>query len=334
MFGKTEAASAASTACSQNSAIVLETRMKKHLLSSVAALVLSLASTHTAVAVDAFPVRPVKVIVNTAPGGLTDVTTRLIAQQMSETLKQPFVVENQGGGGGLIGIRAVKGAPADGYTLLASAGTIALQMAMRQDVGYDLVKDFSGIGLMGRSPFLLVVAPTQPDKTLEDFIARAKANPGKLSYASAGVGTVPHLSAELYLKQMGVNLMHVPYKGNGAAMADVMAGRVDMIFEAYGSSSGKIKGGQLRALGVTSSSRISALPEVPTLAERGAANYSYYTWLSLVAPAGTPKDVVKTLADALRSAVQARPSRIVSATMASRPWTCRRMSSINSSPRK
>lgn len=277
-----------------------------NLLRGLAALVAAIAASHATLAADAFPIRPVRIIVNTAPGGLTDITTRLVAQQMGDTLKQPVIVENRAGGDGLIGIRAVKSAPADGYTLLATAGTIALQMAVREEPGYDLVKDFTGVGLMGRSPYLLVVAPTSPYKTLADYVAAAKANPGKVTFASAGVGTAVHLATEQYTHQMGIKLMHVPYKGNGAAMPDVMAGRVDMILEAYGSSSGKLKGGQLRALGVTSTSRIAVLPDVPTFAESGAPGYSYYTWLCIVAPAGTPKDVVAKLSEALRTATSSK----------------------------
>jgi tripartite-type tricarboxylate transporter receptor subunit TctC len=279
---------------------------RKYFLRGLAALVAGCFASHAALAADAFPNRPVRIIVNTAPGGLTDITTRLVAQHMGDTLKQNVIVENRAGGDGLIGIRAVKSAPADGYTLLATAGTVALQMAVRQDPGYDLVKDFTGVGLMGRSPFLMVVAPTSPYKTLGDYVAAAKANPGKVTYASAGVGTAVHLATEQWMHQMGIKLLHVPYKGNGAAMPDVMSGRVDMILEAYGSSSAKIKGGQLRALGVTHTSRLAALPSVPTFAESGAPGYSYYTWLCIVAPAGTPKDVIAKLSEALREATNSK----------------------------
>jgi tripartite-type tricarboxylate transporter receptor subunit TctC len=253
-------------------------------------------------AADAFPNRPLRIIVNTAPGGLTDVETRLVAQKMSDKLGQPIVVENRAGGDGLIGIQAVKSAKPDGYTLLGTAYTIAIQMVMKQDPGYDLTRDFIGVGAIGRSPFLLVEAPSLPDKSFKDFIARAKANPGKLTYASAGVGTVPHLAMEALVQNTGVSLLHVPYKGNGAAMPDVLSGRVDTILEAYGSSAAKIKAGQLKALGITSANRSPALPDVPTIAEQGAPGYAFYTWLSLIAPAGTPKDVVQTLSDALRYA--------------------------------
>lgn len=267
-----------------------------------AALLATAGGAGPAMAADAYPSRPIRILVNTAPGGLTDVTARLIARKMGETLKQSVVVENRPGGDGLIGIRDVKGAAPDGYTILASAGTIANQMALKLQPGYDLQKDFAGIGLMGRSPFLLVEEPKHPDRTLADFIARAKANPEKLTYASAGVGTVPHIAMETFMQQTGIKVMHVPYKGNGAAMPDVLSGRVDTILEAYGSSGAKITGGQLRALAVTSTARIPSLPDVPTFAEQGVPGYSYYTWMCLMAPAGTPKDVVQRLADALRAA--------------------------------
>lgn len=280
--------------------------MKSPTRRAAVAALLALASTSAVLAQEAYPNRPIRVIVNTAPGGLTDVITRLVALQMGEHLKQSLIVDNRAGGDGLIGIRAVKTAPADGYTLLATAGTIALQMAVRNDPGYDLTKDFVGIGPLGRSPFLLVSAPTQPYQTLQDFAARARANPDKLSFGSAGVGTVPHLGTEKLLQQMGLKLQHVPYKGNGPAMPDVMSGRVDVIFEAYGSSVGKIKGGQLRVLAVTGNNRLSAIPDVPTVAEQGLPGYSWYTWLSLTAPAGTPKDVVQKLSEALRAAMASK----------------------------
>ena len=249
-----------------------------------------------------YPNRPIRIIVNTAPGGLTDVTARLLAQHMGEFLKQPIIVDNRAGGDGLIGIRAVKSAPADGYTLLGTTGTVALQMAVRQEPGYDLLQDFTGIGIMSRSPFLMVVGASKPDKTFADFVARARANPGKLSFASAGVGTAPHLGMERIAHQLGLNVMHVPYKGNGPALPDVMAGRVDTILEAYGSSGAQVQAGQFRVLAVTSASRIPKLPNVPTVAESGLPQYSAYTWLSLIVPAGTPPAIVQRLSEALRHA--------------------------------
>ena len=256
-----------------------------------------------ALASDPYPNKPIRIVVNTAPGGLVDLTTRMLAVKMGESLGQSVVIDNRAGGDGLLGIRYVKTQPADGYTLLATAGTIAIQPAVKQDAGYDPVKDFAGIGPMVRSALMMVVGPDQPDKTATDFIARAKAAPNTMTYASAGVGTTTHIGAAMYLQQAGANLLHVPYKGNGAAMPDVMAGRVAMIFEAYGSGAPKVKAGQLRALGVTSTKRLPGLPDLPTLGEQGANNFNYYLWLGLLAPAGTPQDVVQRLSQALHSAL-------------------------------
>lgn len=256
-----------------------------------------------AVAAEVFPTKPLRVVVPVAAGGWGDFTTRLIAQRLSEVLGQPVVVENRTGAGGLLGIRSVKAAPADGYTLVSTGGTMAIQSALKLDPGYDPLKDFIGIGMMARSPALLVVGSGQPEKRLADLITAAKANPGKLSYASAGIGTTTHIAAEMFVLEAGLKLLHVPYKGNGAAMPDVVGGRVNMIIDAFGSSSSLMKGGQLRALGVTSTSRIPALPDVPTIAEQGVPRFSYYFWLGLFAPAGTPKEVTQRLSEALRTAL-------------------------------
>ena len=199
----------------------------------------------------------------------------------------------------MIAIRFVKSSPPDGYTLLAATGTAEQQMALGQDAGYDLVKDFTGIGIISRAPFLTVVGVNQPDKTLADFVTRAKANPGKLTFASAGVGTVPHFATERFLQQLGIKVLHVPYKGNAPALPDVISGRVDMIFDTYGGSIGQIKAGQFRVLGVSSSARLAPLPDVKTLAEQGAPGYSYYTWACLLAPAGTPPQIIQRLSEAL-----------------------------------
>lgn len=279
--------------------------MKPILTRTFVAFAVALAA-NSALAADPFPTKSVRIVVNTAPGGLTDIVTRLIAQKMGDKLGQSVIVDNRAGGDGLLGIRAVKAAPADGYTLLGAAGTVAIQPLVKLDPGYDLAKDFAGIGPMVRSPLLMVVGASQPDKTLADFISRSKANPNKQSYASAGVGTTTHVGAAMFLQQAGLQLLHVPYKGNGAAMPDVMAGRVDMIFEAYGSGASKVKGGQLRALGITSTKRLSGLPDVPTIADAGVPNFSYYLWLGLLAPAGTPKDVVNRLSEALHFALNSK----------------------------
>ncbi|BDB27819.1 tripartite tricarboxylate transporter substrate binding protein [Cupriavidus sp. P-10] len=271
-----------------------------------AVLMLMLGSGAPAVAADPYPNRPVKVIVNTAAGGFTDAMARVAAQEMAVYLRQPVVIENKGGADGLIGIRAAKAAPADGYTLLAATGTITQQMALRIDAGYDLGKDFIGVGPVSRSPFLMVVSISQPDKKLGDFISRAKANPGKLTFASAGVGTAPHLATERFLQQAGLRVNHIPYKGNAPAVPDVIGGRVDMMYDTVASAAPNVRGGRLRALAVTAQHRVAALPDVPTFAEMGIANYSAYTWVAFFAPAGTPPHIVKKLHDALRQAVMSK----------------------------
>ncbi|AZG08236.1 tripartite tricarboxylate transporter substrate binding protein [Pigmentiphaga sp. H8] len=254
----------------------------------------------TCLAADSYPSRPIRIIVNTAPGGYTDGMTRLFAQHMGEYLKQSVVVENRAGGDGLIGIRTAKAAQADGYTLLGTTATVAQQMALRQDPGYDVAKDFVAVGALTRSPFLVMESPSKPDRSLVEFMARAKANPGKVLYASAGVGTGSHMAAAQFLRQTGLDLVHVPYKGNAPALPDVTGGRVDMIFTTFDSAGPQAKAGQFRVLAIASNTRHPAFPDVPTIAETGAADYTAYTWVGLLAPAGTPPQALAKLGEALR----------------------------------
>ena len=270
---------------------------------SLLALALMAAGATTASAADSFPSRPIRIVVTSAPGGAVDVTTRIVAKEMGEKLGQPVIVENRVGAGGLVAIRSVKAAPADGYTLIAPVNTIAVQQAVSRNPGYDLAKDFVGIGPMTRSPFLLIAPPGGPDKTLPEWLARAKANPGILTYASAGNGSTTHLAAAMFAHQAGVKLQHVPYKGNSAAWPDLIAGRVGLLMEPYSSASSMLRSGQLKALGSSGTTRLELLPDVPTMAEQGAPGYSFYLWMGLLAPAGTPKDVVQKLSEALAYAM-------------------------------
>jgi tripartite-type tricarboxylate transporter receptor subunit TctC len=270
---------------------------------AIAVAAFAMVSMAPALAADPFPARPVRIVVATAAGGWGDNTTRLVAQRMSEKLGQAVVIDNRPGADSLVGIRHVKASPADGYTLLSTGATIMLQPTVKKDPGYDLLKDFTGVGPMARSPAIMVVAKDRPEKSLSDFVKLAKSDPGHLSYGSAGVGSATHIPVEMFVKEAGVKLLHVPYKGNGAAMPDLVAGRVSMMFDAYSSSAGSLKGGRLKALGVTSETRVRALPEVPTFAEQGLPGFSYYYWLGLFAPAGTPPDVVQRLSTALRDAL-------------------------------
>lgn len=272
---------------------------------NIAVAVLALWGATTALAADPFPSKPVRIVVTSAPGGQLDLTTRVVAKQMSEKLGQPIVVDNRAGAGGLVAIRSVKSAPADGYTLLAAVNTVAIQQAVNVDPGYDLVKDFAGVGTMTRSPYLLLAPATDPDKNVGDMLSRARTNPGKLSYGSAGIGSTSHLAAALFVQRAGVNLLHVPYKGNSAAWPDLVSGRVGMLMEPYGTAAGMIREGRVRVLGITSTKRLALLPDVPTIAEH-VPTYSFYAWIGLLAPAGTPKEVVEKLSAALRGSLESQ----------------------------
>jgi tripartite-type tricarboxylate transporter receptor subunit TctC len=275
--------------------------MKMRFNRRVATVALALVAVNPALAADPFPSKPIRIVVTSAPGGLLDMTTRFVAQKLGDRLGQQVVVENRVGAGGLLAIRSVKSAPADGYTLLATPNTVAIQQALSRDPGYDVEKDFVGVGPMTRAPLLLVTGPDAPDKSMAALLARGKADPGKLTYGSAGVGTSTHLGAASFAQRAALNLVHVPYKGNPAAWPDLISGRLDMLFEPYGSGASMINGGKLKALGVASTKRLEVLPDVPTFAEQGVPNFSAYSWFGLLAPVGTPKEAVARLGEALRS---------------------------------
>lgn len=265
------------------------------------AIIMALAAIPT-FAADAYPARPVRIIVNSAPGALLDVTTRAVAQQMAENLGQPVVVENMAGAAGMLGIRYVKAQKPDGYTILATANTLALAQATKLEPGYDLARDFTGIGMMNKAPLIMVGFSAQPDKTLPQLIAHAKVSPGMLSYATAGTGTSTHMAAALFVHQAGIKMLHVPYKGNAGAMPDVLGGRVNMIFDGANSSGPYVQDGKLRAFAVSSPKRLPAFPDIPTLAEQGLPNYSFYVYMGLTTPASTPTPIVMRLAKALKAA--------------------------------
>jgi tripartite-type tricarboxylate transporter receptor subunit TctC len=258
-------------------------------------------ATTNAFAADPFPSKAIRIIVPFAAGGLIDTTTRLVAQKMSETLRQPVIVENLTGAGGLIGIRAVKSAPPDGYTLLSTSNSFALALATQRDAGYDF-KDFVGIGGMNEAPLILVGSSAQPDTTLGQLLARAKANPETITFASGGVGTSSWMAGAMLMNQAGVRLIHVPYKGVVAAAPDVLSGRVNMMFETAASAGSNIRDGRVRAFGVSSATRINTFPDIPTLAEQGIKNFTFSAYQGLLAPAGTPPEIVRTLSQALRYA--------------------------------
>jgi tripartite-type tricarboxylate transporter receptor subunit TctC len=260
-------------------------------------------------AADPFPSRPLRIVTNTAPGGQLDVYARVMAQEMAKNLGQPVIVENRAGAEGLIGIRYVKTAPADGYTILAASNTFAQNPALKSDAGYDVAKDFTAVGMISQSPLVMVTATSNPDKTMADVIARAKANPDKLTFASGGVGTSTHMAAALFISHAGVKMLHVPYKGNAASASDVLSGRININFDGASTAIPHVQAGKLRALGVTTAKRSPAFPEIPTLAEQGLPKYDFVNFFGLLVPAATPKDIVQRLNQALVAAVNSDSAR-------------------------
>lgn len=258
-----------------------------------------LASTQVSAA-DPFPTKPIRVVIPFAPGGLVDVNTRWVAERLTASLGQQVIIENRAGGEGLIAIRYVKTAPADGYTLLATSSLFSQALALKADPGYES-KDFVPIGAMNEAPLLMVGPVVQPDTTLAQLLARAKANPESVSYGSGGVGSAAWLSATMVGAMAGVKLLHVPYKGLAATKTDLVAGRLNFIMDTPGSAAPFIKDGQLRIFGVSTLKRLPNYPDVPTLHEQGVANYFFTVYGGLLAPAGTPTEVVSKLDQALRA---------------------------------
>ena len=243
-----------------------------------------------------FPDRPVTLVIPFAAGGSTDVVGRIIAQKMSDDLGQQVVVENVAGAGGNIGADRVARADPDGYTILmGTVATHALNPLILKTKPYDPEKDFAPVSLLVVVPNVLVVNPALPAKNVEELIALLKADPEKYSYASSGNGTPLHLSGELFKAMAGVDIQHIPYKGAGPALNDVVGNQVPIMFDNLPSSSAHIKGGTLRALGVTTAERAASFPDIPTIAESGVPGYETYTWNALFAPAGTPKEAIDRL---------------------------------------
>lgn len=249
-----------------------------------------------------FPTRPIKAIVPFPAGGGIDLTARIAAQKLGEVLGQQIVVQNQAGGGGAIATDTVAKTEPDGYTLLYHSVTGIVHAAVTEKLPYDWLKDLAPVSLMTRFAPVMVISPTLPPKDLKEFIALMKANPGKYSYASSGVGTAVHLAAELFRERAGVDMVHVPYRGTAAAMPDLIAGRIAMMIDGVPIQTPNIRGGTIRALAVTTSTRSPALPDVPTMKEAGL-DYEVPFWTALYAPIGTPKDIVNKLASAAGKAM-------------------------------
>lgn len=253
---------------------------------------------------DGYPEKTVRVVVSYSPGGATDIVARLVARKLTENMGRSFIVENVSGAGGVIGDSTVARSTPDGYTLLGTSSTFAINPAVRAKLPFDPIDGFAAIALVARSPFILVVHPSLPVKSVKELIALAKAEPGKLDYASAGQGTAVHLAVELFNSMAGVKMTHIPYKGSGVAIIDLLAGQVQLTFANVLSSRAYVQAGRLRALAVSSAKRSSVLPELPTASESGVPGYETGSWYGYLAPAGTPRPIVRWLNVEINNAIK------------------------------
>jgi tripartite-type tricarboxylate transporter receptor subunit TctC len=277
---------------------------RRHLLGLALGAAASLAS-GAALSQQAYPSRPVRIVVPFTPGGTTDIFARLVADKLSQSLGQQFIIDNRGGAGGNIGTDAVAKADPDGYTLvMGTVGTHAINPSLYAKMPYDALTDFAPVAFVAGVPNLMVVSPKKVKATtVQEFIAEAKAAPGKLNMASSGNGTSIHLSGELFKQMTGVEMPHVPYRGSGPAVNDLISGQVDVMFDNLPSSIEQVRAGNLRALAVTSAQRSPAIPDKPTLAESGLPGFEASSWFALFAPKGTPADITSRLNQEVRKAL-------------------------------
>ncbi|MET0679423.1 MAG: tripartite tricarboxylate transporter substrate binding protein [Burkholderiales bacterium] len=262
---------------------------------ALAATLLGTASGGTAYA-QSYPNRPVKIMVPFTPGGGTDILTRIVAGKMTESFGQQVVVENRPGANTLVATEALVRAAPDGYMLLMQTNNFASNVTLYAGkLTFDSLKDTAPVSLVAGNPHVLVVNPGVPAKNLQEYVALAKAKPGSITFASAGSGTVNHLSGELLKQLAGIDLLHVPYKGSGSVMPDLLGGQVNSLFAAMPTVTGHIKEGKLRAIAVTTPKRFRGLPDVPTIVELGYPGYDFSSWFGILAPAGTPKPAIDRL---------------------------------------
>jgi tripartite-type tricarboxylate transporter receptor subunit TctC len=278
----------------------MDPRNRKLLLPAVFLLTASCG----ALAQGGYPAKPVRLVVPSAPGGGTDITARILAPKLSEQLMQQVVVDNRAGAGTMIGTAAVAKAAPDGYTLLMGLSTLAINPAMYKQVPFDPVRDFAPISQIIAAPNMLVVHPSLPVKTVKELVAFARARPNQLNFASAGQGTNPHLSMELFLSMTGVKIVHIPYKGFAPGIIDLVAGHVTVATATMLTGLPHVKTGRLRCLGTTGAKRAAVLPEMPTVSEAGVPGYEASQWYGVLAPARTPKEIVAQLHAALVRIVQ------------------------------
>jgi tripartite-type tricarboxylate transporter receptor subunit TctC len=266
------------------------------------AAVLAMALTCATASAQTYPVKPLRIVIGFPPGGFVDLTARVISGPLGASLGQQIIVENRGGAGGIVGTEFVARAAPDGYTLtVGSAGTHAVNQSLYRQLPYNVLRDFQPIARLADAPSILAVHPSLPARSVRELVALARARPGQILYASAGSGTSTHLAAALFEHLAQIKLVHVPYKGGGPAIVDVIAGQVPVTFGTAASVSPHTKSGRLRGLAVTGGQRSAVLPDLPTIAESGVPGYEMLNWLGLFAPSGTPRAVVEKLnAEALR----------------------------------
>lgn len=280
----------------------MPTQSRKRITRALAALAAGLCLS-TGAAADAWPSKTIKIIIPFAAGGVTDVVIRTISPKLSEALGQPVVIENKGGAGGTLGTAMGAAAAPDGYTFIAPAASHTTTPSLYSKLSFDPVKDFAAVTQIVTVPYLLVVPASSPMNTLADFIAAAKAKPGTLTFGSAGNGSSNHLAGELLAGSIGAPLVHVPYKGSGPALADVLGGQLSFMFDTINTSTGHVKAGKLRVLGVGTTKRSKIMPDVAPIADT-IPGFEAVTWIGLLAPAGTPKEIVARMHREIEKIVQ------------------------------
>jgi tripartite-type tricarboxylate transporter receptor subunit TctC len=277
----------------------------RRLSARIAVVALALGQASVALAQAAYPTKPVKIIVPYSAGGPADIYARFVGDRLQKAMGQPFVIENRPGAGAIIGTDAVAKSTPDGYTLLMMSNTHTVNESLFTKKPYSLLRDLAPIAPINYSDLILVVHPSVPAKNLKELIALAKAKPGTLNYASSGPGTPYHMAGELFKAMAGVDLVHVPHKGSAEARTDVLAGNVQMMFDAITTMAPLVQSGKVRAIATSGKTRSSIMPNVPTLDEAGVPGYEAVIWLGMMAPAGTPKAVIDTLNAAIRKIVSA-----------------------------
>ena len=255
-----------------------------------------------------YPAKPVRIIVGFPPGGAVDILARVLAAQLSQALGQQFVVDNRAGASSIIGADLAAKSPPDGYSLLVVSGAHAVNPSLYKKLPYDTERDFSPISLIASSSYILVVHPSMPVKSVRELISFAKQRRGQINYASSGNGGLPHLSGELFKVKAGIEMTHIPYKGSAAVTTAVLAGEVPIMFSNLISTMPQVQAGRFRALGVTAAARLPAAPAIPTIAEAGLAGFEVTGWYGLLAPAGTPQEIIARLSTLTAKSIQS-PSR-------------------------